>query len=232
MKNFIAVRNSLLFVMFCLVVSPAFALTITDSSSFNVLLNGGAYITQNSAAGSLFSDEILASGNETKSGTVLFNKIPYFDVGGTLYFQFVYDLQEQGGEGKKQVSIDDIVISVGSIGTIWDYANGINGSIILNSTTPYSPSPLSNGGDMALYVPVSLFYGFGLTGSDLLTLTVTQSQSDNGPDEWVVLGEGSGGSFFQAGDPIGQNDVPEPTTVLLLGSGLVGLWGARKKFKK
>jgi hypothetical protein len=26
--------------------------------------------------------------------------------------------------------------------------------------------------------------------------------------------------------------VPEPTTILLLGSGLLGLWGARKKFKK
>jgi hypothetical protein len=30
----------------------------------------------------------------------------------------------------------------------------------------------------------------------------------------------------------GTTPVPEPTTMLLLGSGLLGLWGFRRKFKK
>ena len=36
-------------------------------------------------------------------------------------------------------------------------------------------------------------------------------------------------AFSLSGEP---SEVPEPSTMLLLGSGLLGLWGARKKFKK
>jgi len=45
---------------------------------------------------------------------------------------------------------------------------------------------------------------------------------------------GENGSLWFTMDDVTYNaaPVPEPTTMLLLGSGLLGLWGARKKFKK
>jgi|GEM_PF-2548701 len=220
--------------LFLLMSSPASGLTITDSSSFNVDLNTGAYITESTADSNLFNQEIFTSGDETKSGTVAFSAIPYFNFSNTLYFQFVYDMQETGGQGQRRISIDDIVVSVSGKGTFWDFDQGTYGSIILNDDVPYTSTPLGAGGDMALYVPVSLFNGSGLTGSDLLTFTVTQSLSDNGTDEWVVLGSGSGGSFFGPGDPINDpptNPIPEPVGMLLMGAGLM-TWGALHRRKR
>jgi len=235
------VVSAVFFFLFLLMVGPVSALTITDQNpttvglQFDVDLNDGAYITDSAADSNLFNQELFTSGDEEKSGTVLFSKIPYFDFESSRYFQFVYDMQETGGGGKQQLSIDDIVISAaggdipgGQI--IWrlDLTNAAYAPIVLNSAEPFTSTPLNAGGDMELYVPVSLFVSYGLTGSDSLTLTVKQSLSDNGTDEWVVLGSGSGGNYFGPHESI---VVPIPPAVWLFGTGLLGLGllGRRRK---
>jgi len=234
MKHKTLVVSALSLCWFMLLATTAMAYIITDSSNFNVTLNDGAYIKQGAAPSSWFNQEIFTSGDETVSGTVAFSAIPYFSFSNTRYFQFVYDMQETGGKGQRQINIDDIVLTVGGFPIpFWNFDQTLYGSIILNTAEPWTNTPLGAGGDMELYVPVYLFQGYGLTGSNLLTLTVTQSMSDNGTDEWVVLGSAGGGSFFSPGDPINDpnHQAPLPPTAYLLGAGLLGLLAARRRSK-
>ena len=59
---------------------------------------------------------------------------------------------------------------------------------------------------------------FGWVGNDVFGFS-TWSPTDS--DGYAM------GRFVEGGTP-----VPEPATMLLLGSGLVGIWGFRRKFRK
>ncbi len=63
---------------------------------------------------------------------------------------------------------------------------------------------------------------FNAPATDFYTVAVTNFLS-SGPPPY---------DFQLSANGVSASAVPEPTTMLLLGSGLLGLWGARKKFKK
>ena len=68
-------------------------------------------------------------------------------------------------------------------------------------------------------------YKFDIASGNLLQTL------DTGAGNYSLFGVAVFGEITQGGGG-GGGKVPEPTTLLLLGSGLIGLWGFRKKFKK
>ena len=208
------------------------ATLIVTGSDINLTLPGNpvnaivdGYDATNMATPSMFSVNFLVHGNGTySSADFMLSQVPYTVVGGLRYFAIVYDAQETSGG--RPVQIDNVTLYVNGVGVVWTSTD----AMLLNSTTPYTDSPLGNGPDMALLIPVSVLDGLGLVGSNTARLTVTQSQSDNGPDEWEWTDKGiiGGVSFFGPNEPISSVVVPEPSTAGLILIGCALLLAVRK----
>lgn len=210
---------------------PATALAVIISGTdSNVALNDGAYAdgTDTTVPSAYRHPELIKNvqaGPETSDPTPLY-QVPY-DNG---FFVFVYDQQEtnSGSGTNKTIQITGISIDIGST-NIWTLGETIE----LDGTTN---SPLGNSGDMALYVPLTLFSGF--TASELFTFSTTQADYDNGGEEWILRNTGN---FFDPEDcisgtckepqPPGPSAVPEPSIIALMSIGLAGMGFARKRVK-
>ncbi len=135
-----------------------------------------------------------------------------------------------------------------NVGGEWRYQTGLSGvpggqtqGIGSSGLNVFAGAPNFGGSDLNNNAGGNIDGGdFGLIS---LTSTVTSGQgydvlvknttvflldAPNGFDPSRDLSD----IFIQYGTSFAGTEVPEPATMLLLGSGLIGLWGARRKFKK
>ncbi|MFC1823408.1 PEP-CTERM sorting domain-containing protein [Thermodesulfobacteriota bacterium] len=121
------------------------------------------------------------------------------------YFEQSISFAEMGNYTISYFEAGRFVAPNPSIGGNLDYNVSIDGTIIHSDSTTSNQSFIS--------VTSSVFSV--TAGSHLLKFEGTTLTDDTG--------------FF---DSISINPIPEPTTMLLLGSGLIGLAGFRRKFRK
>lgn len=215
---------------------------IIDGASSGVIITGtsgdatiNAFSSANEPGKETFSNEILnypgkSDPNVVVGDSILMSDVPIYTIDGITYLRLIYDAQETNNN--EQIDITSILITVGDI-DVW----GFSESIIVNpdgnhgtlQTPDFTITPLSQGADLAVLIPMAIFDGLDLTGSDNFVLSASQTNSDNGPDEWAFKGyEGDDIGYIEPGEPI--SPVPIPAAAWLFGSALF-ITGAIKRRK-
>jgi hypothetical protein len=157
--------------------------------------------------------------------------VPVFTINGITYYQFMLDINQAQGQGKNLLSLDVLQFYTGTTPSPqccppggdfgaprYNLDAGSNNYILLDSGLSHG----SGSSDMFAYIPTADFAGAG-PYLYLYSGFGENNASNGGFEEWGVGPANSGG---------GGSSVPEPSSVLLLGSGLATLGGTLRRKRK
>ncbi len=164
--------------------------------------------------------------------SVQWNSLATTNISGTDYYSFQLDANEQQNGSRSLISLDQLKIYTSSDNAIATKSalesqtllydlDGTSDQTIFIETALH---PGSGTDDLTLYIPKSFFAN--VTGTDYMYFYNQFGLSDG-----IDSGLASGATFEEWRADQGPNAIPEPTTMLLLGGGLLGMAGIRIRKK-
>jgi hypothetical protein len=160
---------------------------------------------------------------------VTWGSLATININGTDYYSFQLDANEQQNGSNGLISLDQLKIynstnpddaTLAGLGNPLYNLDGTSDQTIYINT---NLKPGSGTDDLTCYIPKSFFAN--VNPNDYMVFYSQFGLSDADP------GLASGATFEEWRAVQGPSDVPEPGTMVLLGSGLLGMVGLRRKKK-
>lgn len=168
--------------------------------------------------------------------SLTFGELAVVTVNNTDYYLFLLDIDEPNAGPKRDISLDEVKIYVGDAPDLADLStttlkwsmDGAGDAVVYLNGGALSPG--NGGDDMQMLVPTSFFVGvdpnkymYFYTKFGATLAADTNMDADASFEEWRA--------YLSDTPPPPPPPIPEPTTMLLLGSGLAGTVAARMRKK-